>query len=59
MNLTDPATLAAFTSLTHATFGDPDTLRALLTDCDRDIAHETANQLGIPVPDCARPGWRP
>lgn len=34
-------------------------LRHLAAECDRDISAETAHELGIAVPECARVGWTP
>lgn len=58
----DAATDAAFTALVGslaAVDEGRDVLRRLAADCERDIAAETALQLGIPVPECAREGWTP
>lgn len=61
--LTDAATDATLTTfalrLRHdiGTPGCARGLRHLLAECDRDIAQETADELGIPLPDCAREGW--
>lgn len=57
-SLSDPATDAAFAAIMVGTF-DHDALTRLLANCDRDIAAETARELAIPVPDCAREGWTP
>lgn len=57
-DLSDPATDAAFAAIVVGTH-DPDALARLLVECDRDIAAETARELGMPLPDCAREGWSP
>lgn len=60
--LTNPSSDAAG-SILAAGFVSRDTaewvdrLARLSAECDRDIAAETADELGMRVPDCAREGW--
>ena len=56
----DQDALSSVWAAGYAAGSDPDYRRRLVrlaAECDRDIAKETADALGIPLPDCAREGW--
>lgn len=60
MTATEEAQLAILGNRFRHDVGTPEHiagLRHLLAQCDRDIAQETADDLGLPLPDCAHEGW--